>query len=104
MRAALAEAGAAQSAGEVPVGAVVVIDGKVAGAGPTVARRSRSNRACGNRRVGAAAAARDNHRLTAATAYVTLEPCLMCMAAFARRASHASCRRLRTRRARPGPR
>ena len=84
MRAALAEAGDAQSAGEVPVGAVVVIDGKVAGAGhnrslvdhdPTAHAEIVALRA--------AAAARDNHRLTAATAYVTLEPCLMCMAAFA---------------------
>jgi len=84
MRSAMAEAGKALEIGEIPVGAVVVIDGTVAGAGhnrsiadhdPTahaeiVALRS-------------AAAAQGNHRLLTATAYVTLEPCMMCMAAFA---------------------
>ncbi len=84
MRAALAEAGHALATGEIPVGAVVVIDGQVVGAGhnrsladhdPTAHAEIVALRAAG--------AARGNHRLTAATAYVTLEPCLMCMAAFA---------------------
>ena len=84
MRAALAEAGAAQSAGEIPVGAVVVVDGQVAGQGHN--RSISDHDPAGHAEIvalRAAANALGNHRLTTATAYVTLEPCLMCMAAFA---------------------
>lgn len=84
MNCALDEARKAEAAGEVPVGAVVVIDGAVVAGGhnrsimdhdPTahaevVALRS------------AAGIAR-NYRLTSASLYVTLEPCAMCMAAIA---------------------
>jgi tRNA(adenine34) deaminase len=83
MRLALAEAERAQALGEVPVGAVVVLEGRVVGAG-------------GNQPIGAtdptahaeivalraAAAAVGNYRLTGATLYVTVEPCLMCVGAL----------------------
>ena len=83
MRLALAEAAAAQASGEVPVGAVIVLQGRVIGVG-------------GNRPIGAidptahaeivamraAAASMGNYRLTGATLYVTVEPCLMCVGAM----------------------
>ena len=83
MRLALAQADLAAAAGEVPIGALVVLDGRVIGAGynqpigtndPTahaevVALRS-------------ASLATSNYRLTGATLYVTVEPCLMCVGAM----------------------
>jgi len=83
MREAIAEAEAAAALGEVPVGAVVVIDGKIVGRG-------------GNRRESAAdptahaemiairqaASAIGGWRLVGATLYVTQEPCPMCAGAI----------------------
>ena len=83
MRLALAEAATAQAGGEVPVGAAIVLEGRVIGVG-------------GNRPIGAidptahaeivamraAAASLGNYRLTGATLYVTVEPCLMCVGAM----------------------
>ena len=84
MRAALVEAGAAQSAGEIPVGAVIVIGAQVAGSGHNRSIADRDPTAHAEIvALRTAASAFGNHRLTSATAYVTLEPCLMCMAAFA---------------------
>lgn len=91
MREALAEARRAEAAGEVPVGAIVVIDGEIVARGfncpigavdPTahaeiVALREAAVRA-------------GNYRLTGAELYVTVEPCLMCVGA----AVHARVRRL----------
>ena len=83
MRAALSEAHRARSLGEVPIGAVVVLEGRIVGRGcnypihhvdPTahaeiVALRNAS------RCVG-------NYRLTGASVYATVEPCLMCVGAL----------------------
>lgn len=83
MRAALAEAGRAHAAGEVPVGAVVTIGGRIIGRGHN--RTIRDRDPSGHAEIvalRAAAAACDNHRLTDATLCVTLEPCAMCIGAL----------------------
>jgi len=83
MRLALEQARAGGAAGEVPIGAVVELDGRIIAAGynqpigscdPTahaeiVALRS-------------AARAAANYRLTGATLCVTVEPCAMCVGAL----------------------
>ena len=83
MREALAQAALAEEAGEVPVGAVVVLDGQIIARGfnqpitahdPTahaeiVALRNAA-RFCGN------------YRLPDCELYVTLEPCSMCVGAM----------------------
>jgi tRNA(adenine34) deaminase len=83
MGAALEEAQRAREAGEVPIGAVVAIDGDIVGRGfnqpissgdPTahaeiVAIRDAAKHA-------------GNYRLTGATLCVTIEPCLMCVGAM----------------------
>lgn len=83
MRLALAQAALARAAGEVPVGAVVVLDGGVVGRGynhpigtsdPTAHAEVLALRDAG-RAVG-------NYRLTGATLYATVEPCLMCVGAI----------------------
>jgi len=79
---ALDEARAALAAGEVPVGAVVVLDGQVIGRGhnqpiglkdPTAHAEVLALRA--------AAQVMGNYRLGAATLYATVEPCAMCCGA-----------------------
>lgn len=83
MRAALEQARIAAQAGEVPVGAVVVIDGDVAGAGFNQPIGTRDPTAHAEIVAIRAAAARvGNYRLTGATLYVTVEPCLMCIGAM----------------------
>jgi tRNA(adenine34) deaminase len=83
MRSAMAEAEKAAALGEVPVGAVIVVDGQIVGRG-------------GNRRESAAdptahaemiairqaAQAVGGWRLVGATLYVTQEPCPMCAGAI----------------------
>jgi len=83
MDAALAEARAAAERGEVPVGAVIAVDGRI------VAR-------AGNRTIAdcdptahaeiialrEAARAVGNHRVLGASLYVTIEPCAMCAGAM----------------------
>jgi tRNA(adenine34) deaminase len=83
MAEALAEARRARDAGEVPIGAVVVLDGQVIGRGynqPISARDPTAHAEI----VAIRAAARHvgNYRLTGATLFVTIEPCLMCVGAF----------------------
>ena len=83
MRAALTEARTAQAAGEVPVGAVVVLNGAIAGAGfnqPISAHDPTAHAEVIALREAARAAG--NYRLTGATLYVTVEPCLMCVGAM----------------------
>jgi tRNA(adenine34) deaminase len=83
MAMALEEAHRARAAGEVPIGALVALDGAIIGRGfnqpissgdPTahaeiVAIRDAAKRA-------------GNYRLTGATLCVTIEPCLMCVGAL----------------------
>jgi len=82
MREALAEARRGLAAGEVPIGAVVVLDGAViarahnapiAESDPTAHAEIRALRRAG--------AHVENYRLTDATLYVTVEPCAMCSGA-----------------------
>jgi tRNA(adenine34) deaminase len=83
MRAALALAREAAARGEVPVGAVVVLDDAVVGEGynrpitssdPTAHAEIVALRDAGQRL--------GNYRLTGATLYVTIEPCQMCVGAM----------------------
>jgi len=83
MRTALAAARSAGEAGEVPVGAVLVLGDEViatganrpiAGCDPTAHAEIEALRA--------GARATGSYRLTGSTLYVTLEPCLMCAAAM----------------------
>jgi tRNA(Arg) A34 adenosine deaminase TadA len=83
MRLALAEAAKAIAAGEVPVGAVVVHEGEVIGFGFNQPISSTDPTAHAEIvAIRAAAARRDNYRLTGSTLYVTVEPCLMCVGAM----------------------
>lgn len=83
MRRALALARQGQAEGEVPVGALVVVDGEVIGEGwnrpisaadPTAHAEIQALRA--------AARTAGNYRLAGAQLYVTLEPCAMCVGAI----------------------
>src|SRR5947209_10525766 len=88
---ALAQARAAQAAGEVPVGAVAVPDGVViARAGNRTVRDRDPTAHCEMLAIRAAAAALATERLIDCDLYVTLEPCAMCAAAM----SFARIRRL----------
>jgi tRNA(adenine34) deaminase len=83
MRAALELAAAARRGGEVPVGAVVVLDGAVIGRGFNQPIGSRDPTAHAEIvAMRAAAAALGNYRLTGAELYVTIEPCQMCVGAM----------------------
>jgi tRNA(adenine34) deaminase len=83
MRRALELARCAEEEGEVPVGALVVLEGEVIGEGwnrpiaaadPTAHAEIQAMRAAA-RKLG-------NYRLTGSTLYVTLEPCDMCVGAM----------------------
>ena len=83
MRLALAQARRAFAQDEVPVGAVVVHEGVVVGAGfnqPVASRDPTAHAEIVALR--AAARARGNYRLPDTTLYVTVEPCLMCVGAM----------------------
>ena len=83
MREALVLAGEAGAAGEVPVGAVVVLAGRVIGRGYnrpiSTADPSAHAEIIALRE---AAAAIGNYRLPGCELYVTLEPCAMCVGAM----------------------
>jgi tRNA(adenine34) deaminase len=83
MRRALALAAEAQTAGEVPVGAVLVLDGAIVGEGFNcpISRRDPTAHA-EIQALRAAAQAVGNYRLPGSTLYVTLEPCVMCAGAI----------------------
>jgi tRNA(adenine34) deaminase len=91
MRRALQLAAAAETRGEVPVGAVLVRDRTILAEGanrpigthdPTAHAEIEALRAAGR--------ALESYRLTDTTLYVTLEPCVMCASAIV----HARVRRL----------
>lgn len=84
MREALEEAKRAADAGEVPVGAVLVKDGKVVARGGNRTIRDRDPTAHAEVLVlREAARLLDNHRLEGLSLYVTLEPCPMCAGSIA---------------------
>jgi tRNA(adenine34) deaminase len=83
MRQALALARQSAQADEVPVGALVVIDGEIAGSGSNAPIAHTDPTAHAEILAIRQAAARvGNYRLTGATLYCTLEPCVMCAGAL----------------------
>jgi tRNA(adenine34) deaminase len=84
MGVALEEGGLATSHGDIPIGCVVVVDGRI------VARRHNERERLGDPTAhaeilalrDAAAAVGDGWRLTGATVVVTVEPCPMCAGAI----------------------
>src|SRR5687767_8706760 len=83
MRRALGLARHAEEAGEVPVGAIVVLKGEIIGEGWNHPIRSNDPSAHAEMvALRAAAANLRNYRLPGATLYVTLEPCAMCAGAI----------------------
>lgn len=83
MRAALAEAEVAAGEGEIPVGAVVVVNGEVIAKGHNCSiTRSDPSGHAEIVALRAAGATSGNYRLPDATLYVTLEPCVMCTGAI----------------------
>ena len=83
MEAALKEARLAAEAGEVPVGAVIVYEGRIVGRGHNQREMLRDPTAHAEMiAITQAAAALEDWRLVGASIYVTLEPCLMCAGAL----------------------
>ena len=83
MRQALRLAGRAGARGEIPVAAVLTLEGKVVAraANATICRQDPTAHA-EVRVLRKAARLLDNHRLGGVILYVTLEPCLMCIGAM----------------------
>jgi tRNA(adenine34) deaminase len=91
MAAALAEARLAEAEDEVPIGAVIVVDGEIVAAAHNATRQRRDPTAHAELlAVGEAARRLGALRLVGATVYSTLEPCFMCAGAL----SHARVRRV----------
>lgn len=83
MREALREAVAAQEEGEVPVGAVIVREGRIVAAAHNQREQLRDPTAHAEMiAITQAAAAVGDWRLEQCTLYVTLEPCPMCAGAI----------------------
>jgi len=83
MRDALREARTAFEMGEVPVGAVIVDDGRVIGRGHNRIETLKDATAHAEIiAIGAASESRADWRLDGATLYVTVEPCMMCLGAI----------------------
>ncbi|MBV8672680.1 MAG: tRNA adenosine(34) deaminase TadA [Acidobacteriaceae bacterium] len=88
---ALAEARAAAEAGEVPIGAVAVVNGEIVGRGQNRVLRNLDPTAHAEIiAMRDAALALGNYRLTGCELFVTLEPCAMCAGAMI----HARLKRL----------
>ena len=84
MRAALDAAAAAATMGEVPVGAVVVLDGRVIATAANAPRTRHDPTAHAEMlAIRAAAEAIGDDRLSDCDLWVTLEPCAMCAGAIA---------------------
>ena len=82
MQAAIEQAKLAAAAGEVPVGAVVVLDGQIIATGHNTCIASSDPSAHAEMvALRAAASALGNYRLTDCELFVTLEPCAMCVGA-----------------------
>ena len=82
MRAALREAQKAEKRGEVPIGAVVVLEGRIIGKGHNLRTRLQMATAHAEMRaIDKACTKMHSWRLPGAELYVTLEPCPMCMGA-----------------------
>ena len=83
MREALVLARAAEAAGEAPVGALVEIGGEIVGRGANAPIARKDPTAHAEILALREAAARiGNYRLTGATLYCTIEPCVMCAGAL----------------------
>jgi tRNA(adenine34) deaminase len=83
MRLALEQARAAFEEGEVPVGCVIARGGRILGRGGNRVRTSMDPTAHAEiLAISAASATAGDWRLERATAYVTVEPCLMCAGAL----------------------
>lgn len=83
MRMALAEAGAAEAAGEIPVGAVVVCRGRVIARGHNLTETLCDVTAHAEMQaITSASSALGGKYLTDCTLYVTVEPCVMCAGAI----------------------
>ena len=83
MEAALLEATQAEAAGEVPVGAVVICDGRIVGRGAN--RNLADSDPTAHAEIVAlreAARSLGNHRLGECEMFVTIEPCAMCAGAL----------------------
>ena len=91
MRRALELAKQGAEAGEVPVGAVLVLDNQIVAEGYNTPIASHDPSAHAEIQVMRAAASKiNNYRLIDSTLYVTLEPCMMCAGAMV----HARIKRL----------
>jgi tRNA(adenine34) deaminase len=83
MEMALEEARVAADEGEVPVGAVVVVGGRIAGRGRNAVERLSDPTAHAEiLAIGAASRSLGVPRLTGGTIYATMEPCPMCAGAI----------------------
>ncbi len=83
MQAALERAALAKALGEVPIGAVIVLDGEIIGRGYNLRETSNDPTSHAEMVAIRQAAEHIGHwRLLESTLYVTLEPCVMCMGAI----------------------
>ena len=84
MQFAIAEAKVAEAAGEVPIGAVIVCNGRIIARAPNLTETLTDVTAHAEMQaITSAAANLGGKYLTDCTLYVTIEPCLMCAGALA---------------------